>query len=85
MYKDFNIKRQEAKTYDKLTENERTEKVKQIQAALALQQQFFTQASESNENITYHLSPHLLLKVRSSKTVMKMVENICPEKKKKKK
>lgn len=35
LFKDFNVKRQKAKTYDNLTGNEHTEKVKQLQAALS--------------------------------------------------
>ena len=95
MFKDFNVKRhyqtKHANTYDKLTGSDRAEKVKQLQAALASQQQFFTRACESKENITKASYEVAMLIAKHGKPftegtfikdcVMKMVENICPEKK----
>ncbi|CAM1292725.1 Uncharacterised protein r2_g183 [Pycnogonum litorale] len=95
LFKDFNVKRhyetKHATTYDKLTGSDRAEKVKQLQAALASQQRIFTRASESKENITKASYEVAMLIAKHGKPftegafikdcVMKMVENICPEKK----
>ena len=95
LFKDFNVKRhyqtKHANTYDKLTGSDRAEKVKQLQAALASQQRFFTRACESKENITKASYEVAMLIAKHGKPftegtfikdcVMKMVENICPEKK----
>ncbi|XP_073807411.1 general transcription factor II-I repeat domain-containing protein 2-like [Danio rerio] len=95
LFKDFNVKRhyetRHAKIYDKLTGSERAEKVKQLQAALASQQRFFTRACESNESITKASYEVAMLIAKHGKPltegtfvkdcIMKMVENICPEKK----
>jgi len=95
LFKDFNVKRhyqtKHANTYDKLTGSDRAEKVKQLQAALASQQRFFTRACESKENITKASYEVAMLIANHGKPftegtfikdcVMKMVENICPEKK----
>ena len=80
LFKEFNVKRQyqtkHANAFDKLTASDRAEKVKQLKAALASQQQFFTRANDSNENITkasYEVAmlnmANLLQRVRLSKTV----------------
>ena len=53
VFKEFNIKRHyqtKHANYDKRTGNERSEKLKQLEAGLTAQQHFFTRASESNEN-----------------------------------
>lgn len=95
LFKEFNVKRhyqtKHANTYDKLTGSERAEKVKQLQAALASQQQLFTWACESNESVTKASYEVAMLIAKHGKPftegtfikdcVMKMVENICPEKK----
>lgn len=95
LFKDFNVKRhyqtKHANTYDKLTGSDRAEKVKQLQAALASQQRFFTRACKSTENITKASYEVAMLIAKHGKPftegtfikdcVMKMVENICPEKK----
>lgn len=73
--------------YDKLTGNKCHEKSKQLEAGLTAQQCFFTRASESNENGT-KASHELIAKHCKPFTegefikdcVMKMVANICPEK-----
>ena len=95
LFKNFKVKRhyqtKHANTYDKLTGSDRSEKVMQLQADLASQQRFFTRACESKENITkasYEVTM-LIAKHGNSFTegtfmkncVLKMVENICPEKK----
>ncbi|XP_068110957.1 general transcription factor II-I repeat domain-containing protein 2-like [Hyperolius riggenbachi] len=95
VYKEFNIKRhyqtKHSSTYDKLTGRDRSEKLKQLEAVLTSQQRFFTRARESNENATRASYDVALLIAKNSKSftegdfikecVMKMVENICPEKK----
>ncbi|KAL3968683.1 KRAB domain-containing zinc finger protein [Sarotherodon galilaeus] len=95
LFKDFNIRRhyetKHAATYNKLTGSERAEKVKQLQAALASQQRFFTRACETHENITKASYEVAMLIAKHGKPftegtfvkdcVMKMVENICPKKK----
>ena len=95
MFKEFNVKRHDqakhANAYDKLTGSKRTEKVKQLQGALASQQQLFTWACESNESVTKASYEVAMLIAKHGKPftkgmfikdcVMKMVENICPEKK----
>ena len=92
MFKEFNVKRHDqakhANAYDKLTGSKRTEKVKQLQAALASQQQLFTWACESNESVTKASYEVAMLIAKHGKPftkgmfikdcVMKMVENICP-------
>lgn len=63
VFKEFNIKRHyqtKHASYDKLNGNERSEKVKQLEAVLTAQQSFFTRARESNENATkasYEVDP----------------------------
>ena len=55
VFKEFNIKRHyqtKHANYDKLTGDERSEKLKQLEAVLTAQQRFFTRAQESNENAT---------------------------------
>ena len=55
VYKEFHIKRHyqsRHSTYEKLTGHDRSEKLKQLEAVLMSQQQFFTRACESNENAT---------------------------------
>lgn len=74
----------------KLTGSDRAEKVK-LRAALASQQQFFTRACESKESITKASYEVAMLIAKHCKPftegtfikdcVMKMVENVCPEKK----
>lgn len=95
LFKEFNVKRhyqtKHANTYDKLTGSDRAEKFKQLQAALASQQRFFRRACESKENITEASYEVAMLIAKHGKPftegtfikdcVMKMVENICPEKK----
>lgn len=77
--------------YNKLTRNERCEKLKQLEDVLTAQLRFFTRARESNENATkasYEVAT-LIAKHYKPFTegefikdcVMKMVEKICPEKK----
>lgn len=94
LFKYFNIKRpyqtKHANTYNKLTGSDRAEKVKQLQAALASQQRFFTWAFESKESITKASYEMAMLIAKHGKPfsegtfikdcVMKMVENVCPEK-----
>lgn len=93
VFKEFNIKRHyqtKHANYDKLTGNERREKLKQLEAGLTAQQRFFTRASESNENATKACYEVATLIAKHCKPftegefikdcVMKMVENICPEK-----
>ena len=95
LFKEFNVKRhyqtKHANAFDKLTASDRAEKVKQLKAALASQQRFFTRANDSNENITKASYEVAMLIAKHGKPftegtfvkdcVMKMVENICPEKK----
>ncbi|XP_061641106.1 general transcription factor II-I repeat domain-containing protein 2-like [Phyllopteryx taeniolatus] len=94
VFKEFNMKRHyqtEHANYDKLTGNERSEKLKQLEAGLTARQHFFTRASESNENTTKASYEVATLIAKHCKPftegefikdcVMKMVENICPEKK----
>ena len=54
VFKEFNIKRHyqtKHANYEKLTGNERSDKLKkQLEAVLTAQQRFFTKARESNEN-----------------------------------
>ncbi|KAK2847511.1 hypothetical protein Q5P01_010510 [Channa striata] len=80
LFKDFNIKRhyqtKHANTYDKLTGSDPAEKVKQLHAALASQQRFFTRACESKESITKQAAKYIY-----KDCVMKMVENVSPDKK----
>lgn len=53
-YKEYNVKRhyetKHARNYNKLSEIDHAEKVKQLEDSLATQQRFFTRARESNEN-----------------------------------
>ncbi|KAL3977581.1 hypothetical protein ACER0C_018643 [Sarotherodon galilaeus] len=80
-----------AATYNKLTGSERAKEVKQIQAALASQQRFFTRACETHENITKASYKVAMLIAKHGKPftegtfvkvcVMKMMENICLERK----
>jgi hypothetical protein len=95
LFKDFNVKRlfqtKQANTYDKLIGSDRVEKVKELQADLASQQQFFTRACESKDNITKASCKAAMLIAKHcisftegtfiTVCVMKMVENIFPEKK----
>ncbi|XP_026027535.1 general transcription factor II-I repeat domain-containing protein 2 [Astatotilapia calliptera] len=77
--------------YNKLTGSERAEKVKQLQAALASQQRFFMRACEIHENSTKASYEVAMLIAKHGKPftegtfvkdcVMKIVENICPERK----
>ncbi|KAF7246390.1 Sodium/potassium-transporting ATPase subunit beta-1-interacting protein 3, partial [Varanus komodoensis] len=77
--------------YNKLTGNERSKKLKELEAALTAQQRFFTRACESNENATKASYEVATLIAKHCKPftegefikdcVMKMVEKICPEKK----
>ena len=57
LFKDFNVKRhyqtKHANTYDKLTGSDRAEKVKQLQAALASQQRFFTRRRVAASSSTH--------------------------------
>lgn len=62
-----------AKTYDK-QKSECAEKVKWLQAALASQQQFFTWASESNENITKTSYEGAMLRAKQGKAFLL---NVC--------
>ncbi len=80
-----------ANAYDKLSGSDHSEKVKQLEAVLASQQRLFTQARESNENSTKASYEVAMLIAKRGKPftegefikdcVMKMVDNICPEKK----
>ena len=94
VFKEFNIKRHyqtKHASYDNLTGNVRREKLKQLEAGLTAQQRFFTRASESNENATKASYEVATLIAKHCKPftegefikdcVMRMVENICPEKK----
>lgn len=94
VFKEFNIKRHyqtKHANYDKLTGDERSEKLKQLEAVLTAQQRFFTRAQESNENATRASYEVATLIAKHCKPftegefikdcVMKMVEKICPEKK----
>nr|XP_057931891.1 general transcription factor II-I repeat domain-containing protein 2 [Doryrhamphus excisus] len=94
VFKEFNIKRHyqtKHASYDKLTGNERGEKVKQLEAVLTAQQSFFTRVRESNENATKASYEVATLIAKHCKPftegefikdcVMKMVEKICPAKK----
>nr|DBA20368.1 TPA: hypothetical protein GDO54_017157 [Pyxicephalus adspersus] len=94
IYKEFNIKRHyqtKHSTYDKLTGRDRSEKLRQLEAVLMSQERFFTRARESNENATKASYDVAMLIAKNCKSfaegdfikecVMKMVENICPEKK----
>lgn len=77
--------------YNKLTGNERGEKLKQLDDVLTAQQSFFTRAHESNENATKASYEVATLIAKHCKPftegefikdcMMKMVEKICPEKK----
>ncbi|KAJ7345356.1 hypothetical protein JRQ81_001306, partial [Phrynocephalus forsythii] len=54
VFKEFNIKRHyqtKHANYNKLTGNECGKKLKELEAALTVQQRFFTRARESNENV----------------------------------
>lgn len=93
--KEFNIKRHyqtnHANAYDKFTGSDRSEKLKQLEAVLASQQRLFTQARESNLNSTKASYKVAILIAKRGKPftegefikdcVMKMVDNIFPEKK----
>lgn len=94
VFKEFNIKRHyqtKHASYDKLTGNERGEKVKQLEAVLTAQQRFFTRARDSNENATKASCEVATLRAKHCKPfsdgefikdcVMKIVEKICPAKK----
>ena len=55
VFKEFNIKRHyqtKNANYNKLTQNEHCEKLKQLEAVLTAQQRFFTRGCESNEKAT---------------------------------
>jgi len=96
VYKDYNIKRhyetKHASKFDKLSEAERAEKVKQLEVSLGTQQLCFKRAHESNESIAKASLEVALLVAKHSKPfaegefvkkcVMKMAEHICPPKKK---
>uniref|UniRef100_A0A8C6P2I3 SPIN-DOC-like zinc-finger domain-containing protein n=1 Tax=Nothobranchius furzeri TaxID=105023 RepID=A0A8C6P2I3_NOTFU len=94
VFKEFNIKRHyqtKHASYDKLTGNERGEKVKQLEAVLTAQQRFFTRARDSNENATKASYEVATLIAKHCKPftegefikdcVMTIVEKICPSKK----
>ena len=76
--------------YDKLTEKDRSKKLKQLEAGLTSQQRFFTRARESNENATKASYDVATLIAKHCKPftegefmkdcMMTMVEKICPEK-----
>ncbi|KAK0136318.1 General transcription factor II-I repeat domain-containing protein 2 [Merluccius polli] len=92
--KEFNVKRHyqttHANAYDKFTGSDRAEKVKQLEAGLASQQRLFTRARDSIENSTKASYEVAMLIAKHGKPftegefvkdcVMKMVDNICPEK-----
>lgn len=94
VFKEFNMKRhyqtKHAEAYDKITGNERSEKLKHLEASLISQQQYFTKARESNENATKASYEVAALIAKHCKPftegefikdcVMTMVKNICPEK-----
>lgn len=76
--------------YNKITGKERSEKLKQLEASLISQQQYFARAQESNENATkasYEVAV-LIAKLSIPFTegefikdcMMTMVKKICPEK-----
>ena len=95
VFKEFNIKRHyltKHANYDKLTGNERGEKLKQLEVVLTAQQCFFfTIARESNENVTKASYEVATLITKHCKPftegefikdcVMKIVKKICPKKK----
>ncbi|KAE8287813.1 General transcription factor II-I repeat domain-containing protein 2B [Larimichthys crocea] len=76
--------------YDKITGKERSEKLKQLEASLISQQQYFARARESNENATKASYEVAALIAKHSKPftegefikdcVMTIVKKICPEK-----
>lgn len=93
--KEFNVKRhyetKHANSYQRFSGNERVDKVKHLEAVLASQQRLFTRAKESSENSTRASYEVAMLIAKHGKAfaegefikdcVMKMAENICPEKK----
>ncbi len=91
--KEFNFSRLykiHAEEYDQITGSDCTAKLKQLYAASAFQQGFFTQAWQSNENITKARHEVAMLMENGKpftegefvkECMMKMVDNICPEKK----
>ena len=94
VFKEFNIKRHyqtKHANHDKLTGNERGEKLKQLEVVLTAQQCFYTRAHESNENaakasyevatLIAKLCKHFNEGEFIKDCVMKMVEKICPENK----
>lgn len=56
VFKEFNVKRhyqtKHANVYGKITGNDRSKKLKQLEDSLITQQQYFARARESNENAT---------------------------------
>ncbi|XP_027140791.1 general transcription factor II-I repeat domain-containing protein 2 [Larimichthys crocea] len=94
VFKEYNVKRHyqklHAAMYDKITGKERSEKLKQLEASLISQQQYFARARESNENATKASYEVAALIAKHSKPftegefikdcVMTIVKKICPEK-----
>lgn len=94
VFKEYNVKRHyqklHADMYDKITGKERSEKLKQLEASLISQQQYFARARESNENATKASYEVAALIAKHSKPftegefikdcVMTIVKKICPEK-----
>ncbi|KAK7886513.1 hypothetical protein WMY93_026134 [Mugilogobius chulae] len=94
VYKEFNVKRhyqtKHAQAHDKLTGAERADKIKQLETILSSQQQFFVRVRQGNENATKASYEVAELIAKHGKPlaegefikdcVMKIVENICPEK-----
>ncbi|XP_073672245.1 general transcription factor II-I repeat domain-containing protein 2-like [Paramisgurnus dabryanus] len=93
--KEYNVKRhyeaKHANSYQKFSDSEREDKVKQLEASLVSQQRLFIRAKESNENITRASYEVAVLIAKHGKPfsegefvqecVMKIAENICPDKK----
>ncbi|XP_073670885.1 general transcription factor II-I repeat domain-containing protein 2 [Paramisgurnus dabryanus] len=93
--KEYNVKRhyeaKHANSYQKFSDSEREDKVKQLEASLVSQQRLFIRAKESNENITRASYEVAILIAKHGKPfsegefvqecVMKIAENICPDKK----
>ena len=93
VYKDYNVKRhyetKHASTFDKLSEADCVEKVKQVEHSLATLQQYFKRAQESNESITKAslevallIAKHCRLFAEGKfikKCVIEIAEHICPQ------
>ena len=79
-----------ANAYNKFTGSDRAEKVEQLEAGLVSQQRLFTKVRDSVENSTKASYEVAMLIAKHGKPftegefvkdcVMKMVDNICPEK-----